>query len=59
MLLPNAATVAGAFLLGFTSLSAVILTNLGTFAIYSGLLRQRRWPAVNQPRGRTGESSFI
>ena len=53
VLLPNAACVAGAFLLGFTSLSAVILTNLGTLAIYSGLPRRLRSPAVNQPRGRS------
>ncbi|HZW33271.1 MAG TPA: HAD family hydrolase, partial [Isosphaeraceae bacterium] len=32
ILLPNLACIAGAFFLGFTSLSAVILTNLGTWA---------------------------
>jgi Cu2+-exporting ATPase len=37
VLIPNLACVAGAFFLGFTSLSAVVLTNLGTLAVYSGL----------------------
>jgi cation transport ATPase len=41
ILLPNLAVVAGAFLLGFTSLSAVVLTNLGTLAVYSGLSRRK------------------
>ena len=41
VLIPNIACVAGAFFLGFTSLYSVILTNLGTFAIYTGLPRRR------------------
>ncbi len=57
VLLPNAASVAGAFLLGFTSFSAVILTNLGTLAIYSGLLRRLRSPAVKQPLGQAPRTS--
>src|SRR5262249_10985296 len=36
ILVPNLACIAGAFFLGFTSLSAVILTNLGTWAVYAG-----------------------
>jgi Cu2+-exporting ATPase len=40
ILLPNLACIAGVFFLGFTSLSSVILTNLGTWAIYSGLPRR-------------------
>jgi Cu2+-exporting ATPase len=40
ILIPNLACIAGAFFLGFTSLSAVILTNLGTWAIYAGLPRR-------------------
>jgi cation transport ATPase len=35
--IPNLACVAGAFLFGFTSMSSVIVTNLGTLGIYSGL----------------------
>jgi cation transport ATPase len=42
ILLPNLACIAGAFVLGFTSLSAVVLTNLGTLAVYSGLPRRQR-----------------
>ncbi len=41
VLIPNIACVAGAFLFGFTSLYSVVLTNLGTFAIYTGLPRGR------------------
>jgi Cu2+-exporting ATPase len=40
ILVPNLACIAGAFFLGFTSLSAVILTNLGTWAVYAGLPRR-------------------
>jgi Cu2+-exporting ATPase len=40
ILIPNLACVVGAFFLGFTSLSAVMLTNLGTLAVYSGLPQQ-------------------
>ena len=41
VLVPNLFCIAGAFFLGFTSLSAVVLTNLGTLAVYSGLPRRR------------------
>ena len=41
-LVPNLACIAGAFFFGFTSMAAVVLTNLGTFAIYSGLPRRRK-----------------
>jgi cation transport ATPase len=41
ILIPNLLCVAGAFFLGFTSVSAVVITNLGTWAIYSGLPRRR------------------
>ena len=37
ILVPNLFCIAGAFFLGFTSLSAVVLTNLGTLAVFSGL----------------------
>jgi len=40
-LVPNLACIAGAFFFGFTSMAAVVLTNLGTLAIYSGLPRRR------------------
>jgi Cu2+-exporting ATPase len=33
-LVPNVACIAGAFFLGFTSLAAVILSNLGTYTVY-------------------------
>jgi Cu2+-exporting ATPase len=35
ILVPNVACIAGAFLLGFSSLAVVVLSNLGTFTIYS------------------------
>jgi cation transport ATPase len=41
-LVPNLACIAGAFFFGFTSMAAVVLTNLGTLAIYSGLPRRRK-----------------
>jgi P-type E1-E2 ATPase len=41
ILIPNLLCVAGAFLLGFTSLSAVVITNLGTWAVYAGLPHRR------------------
>jgi cation transport ATPase len=44
ILIPNLACVAGAFFLGFTSLSAVVLTNLGTLAVYTGLPQRIRRP---------------
>ena len=53
ILLPNLACIAGAFFLGFTSLSAVILTNLGTWAIYSGLPRRASLP------GRGAQRNFV
>ena len=37
VLVPNMFCIAGAFFLGFTSLAAVVLTNLGTLAVFSGL----------------------
>ncbi len=40
ILVPNLLCVAGAFFLGFTSLSAVVLTNLGTLAVFTGLPHQ-------------------
>ena len=46
VLIPNLACVAGAFFLGFTSLSAVILTNLGTLAIYNGLPQRLHKPGM-------------
>jgi Cu2+-exporting ATPase len=46
ILLPNIACVAGAFFGGFTSLSSVVVTNLGTLAVYSGLARRGKKPAV-------------
>ena len=42
ILLPNVFCIAGAFFFGFTSLAAVVITNLGTWAIYSGLPARRR-----------------
>ena len=42
ILIPNLMCIAGAFFLGFTSLSAVVITNLGTWAIYSGLPHRLR-----------------
>jgi Cu2+-exporting ATPase len=41
ILLPNLACIAGAFLLRFTSLPVVVLSNLGTLAVYSGLARRQ------------------
>jgi cation transport ATPase len=41
VLIPNLCCIAGAFFLGFTSLSSVVITNLGTFAVYTGLPRRR------------------
>ncbi len=35
VLIPNVVCIAGAFLFGFTSLIVVVLSNLGTFSIYS------------------------
>jgi hypothetical protein len=34
ILLPNLACVAGAFLFGFTGMTAVMLSNLGTLGLY-------------------------
>jgi Cu2+-exporting ATPase len=51
ILIPNLACIAGAFLLGFTSLSVVVLTNLGTLAVYSGLPHQLRSSGAGR-RGR-------
>ena len=44
MLWPNLFCVAGAFTLGFTSLTTVVLSNLGTYQVYrrmSSALRER------------------
>lgn len=44
-ILPNAACVAGAFLFGFTSVVAAVVSNLGTLGVYrraSGSLQRRR-----------------
>ncbi len=35
VLIPNVVCIAGAFLFGFTSLVAVVLSNLGTYSVYS------------------------
>lgn len=43
-LIPNLVCVAGAFLFGFTSMSTVVITNLGTWGVYTRLshrVRQR------------------
>ena len=48
VLIPNLCCIAGAFFLGFTSLSSVVLTNLGTLAIYTGL--PRRGGVWSRPR---------
>ena len=34
-LIPNLTCVAGAFIWGFTSLASVVMTNLGTYCVYS------------------------
>jgi cation transport ATPase len=47
ILVPNLFCIAGAFFLGFTSMSAVVLSNLGTLAVYCGL------PHQLYPRGTT------
>jgi Cu2+-exporting ATPase len=52
ILIPNVLCVAGAFFLGFTSLAAVVITNLGTWAVYSGFPDRRRQlagPAQTRP----------
>lgn len=41
-LVPNLICIAGAFFFGFTSLSAVIVTNLGTLGVYSRFSRRAR-----------------
>ena len=55
-LLPNLACVAGAFFLGFTSLTAVVLSNLGTFGNVSRARRNlRRFDRSRRPpRALTG-----
>lgn len=52
VLIPNLCCIAGAFFLGFTSLSSVVLTNLGTFAVYTGLPRRR--PRILPASSRAG-----
>jgi Cu2+-exporting ATPase len=57
VLIPNLFCIAGAFFLGFTSLSSVVLTNLGTFAVYTGLPRRRglrTLPALTRGSRRPG-----
>ena len=54
ILLPNLVCIGGAFFLGFTSLSAVILTNLGTLAVYAGLPRRLRTPGQKGPAALNG-----
>ena len=48
-LIPNIICIAGAFFFGFTSLSAVIVTNLGTLGVYSRF-SQRVHPDRVRPR---------
>src|SRR5262249_38609939 len=48
VLIPTLACVAGAFFLGFTSLSAVVLTNLGTLAVYTGLQHRLYSPGASR-----------
>jgi P-type E1-E2 ATPase len=55
VLIPNLACVAGAFFLGFTSLSAVLLTNLGTLAVYNGLPHRLYSPGAT----RRGQQSLL
>jgi Cu2+-exporting ATPase len=53
-LIPNLVCIAGAFFLGFTSLSSVIVTNLGILGIYSGLPhRARSWRLLCPGRGKS------
>ena len=49
-LIPNLVCIAGAFLFGFTSLSAVVVTNLGILGVYSGLPHRSRlrYPSVRR-----------
>ena len=61
ILIPNVVCVAGALLFGLTSLAVVVLSNLGTFSVYSRSraalqrtqrrLRERRQRIPDQPRG--------
>jgi Cu2+-exporting ATPase len=68
ILIPNVVCVAGALLFGLTSLAVVVLSNLGTFSVYSRSraalqrtqrrLRERRQRIPDQPRGgRSDETS--
>jgi hypothetical protein len=51
ILLPNLACIAGAFVLGISGLPVVLLSNLGTLAVYSGLARrQRKARNLRQPK---------
>jgi len=60
ILIPNVVCIAGAFLFGFTSLLAVILSNLGTYSVYSRnratLRRTERRLLDRRSRTRTGSS---
>lgn len=49
MLVPNLACIAGALLLGFTGLHAVLLSNLGTYGLYT-----RATSRLDAPRRRRG-----
>lgn len=42
LLIPNLTCVAGAFLFGFTSLAAVVVSNLGTYTVYRRSVRALR-----------------
>ncbi len=48
-LIPNLICIAGAFFFGFTSLSAVIVTNLGTLGVYSRF-SHKALPGPARPR---------
>ena len=53
VLIPNVFCVAGAFLFGFSGLTAVMISNLGTFGLYSravGSLRELEPPALSDRR---------
>ena len=56
-LIPNLLCVAGAFFLGFTSMSSVLITNLGTLGVYARLpqrIRRRSRPETVRPRAAAG-----
>jgi hypothetical protein len=64
ILVPNVACIAGALLLGFSSLAVVVLSNLGTFTVYShgrdALMRtERRLQSRRRRRRITGATDRI